>query len=126
MKHSHPMLNRSAARCMRKTMLSFLRFLLVIVAATAGTLFAGDQRGTENTKHPVSAEILAANAAKASSHPINNPDPIGNVQVTYADGTKDLWTTKGDCSLARVGSDGTVGWTVNGSEVRIKSGDWVG
>jgi hypothetical protein len=73
-----------------------------------GTLFAGDQKGAERTKQPVAAEILAAPAATAE-------DPaVGNVEVTYADGTKDLWTTKGNCSLPRVAPDGTVGWTVNG------------
>jgi hypothetical protein len=76
-------------------------------------------------KPPASVEIVAANAAKTSPHPIGNPDPIGNVPVTYADGTRDLWTTKGNCSLAHVGSDGTVGWTANGSAVKINSADWM-
>ena len=79
----------------------------------------GDQSGAENTKQPVSAEILVANAGKADA----NPNPIGNVQVTYADGTKDLWTTKGNCSLALVRADGTVGWTVHGPETQINSAD---
>src|SRR5258708_37360799 len=76
-------------------------------------------------KQQASEEIVAAKAAKISPHPNGNPDPIGNVQVTYVDGTKDLWTTKGNCSLAHLGSDGTVGWTVNGSEVQINSADWM-
>jgi hypothetical protein len=97
-----------------------------LLALTTGiSLRAADQRGAENTKRPASVEIVSANAAKASPHPIGNPDPIGNVQVTYADGTKDLWTTKGNCSLAHVGSNGTVGWTVNGPEVQINSADWM-
>lgn len=94
-----------------------LQFLLAIAAITAGTLFAGDQRDAERTKQPVAAEILVASAAKAD-------DPaVGNVQVTYADGTKDLWTTKGNCSLPRVAPDGTVGWTVNGLEIQVNSAD---
>ena len=92
---------------------------------TAISLRAADQRGAENTKQPASVEIVAANAAKASPHPIGNSNPIGNVQVTYTDGTKDLWTTKGNCSLAQVGSDGAVGWTINGPEVQINSADWM-
>lgn len=79
----------------------------------------GGQSGAENTKQPISAEILPATAGKADA----NPNPIGNVQVTYADGTKDLWTTKGNCSLALVRADGTVGWTVHGPEVPINSAD---
>ena len=101
-------------------------FVFSLLALTIPiSLQATDQRGAENTKQPVSVEIVASNAAKTSPHSIDNPDPIGNVQVTYADGTKDLWTTKGNCSLAQVGSDGTVGWTVNGSEVQINSADWM-
>jgi hypothetical protein len=95
-----------------------LHFLLVtaVAVAAAGTLFAGDQRDAERTKQPVAVAILVAGAATAD-------DPIGNVQVTYADGTTDLWTTKGNCSLAHVAPDGTVGWTVNGSEIRVNSAD---
>jgi hypothetical protein len=91
------------------------QFLLATVAA-AGTLFAGDQTDAERTKQPVAVAILVAGAATADG-------PVGNVQVTYADGTKDLWTTKGNCSLAGVAPDGTVGWTVNGSEIRVNSAD---
>jgi hypothetical protein len=99
------------------TMHFYLHFLIATVVAMAGTLFAADQTGAERTKQPVSAEILAAIGAKAD-------DPtIGNVQVTYADGSKDLWTTKGNCSLARVAPDGTVGWTVNGAEIPVNSAD---
>jgi hypothetical protein len=94
-----------------------LHFLLATVAGTAGTLFAGDQRGAERTKQPVAAEILVASTANADD------SAIGNVQVTYADGTKDLWTTKGNCSLPRVAPDGTVGWTVNGPEIPVNSAD---
>jgi hypothetical protein len=93
------------------------QFLLATAVATAGTLFAGDQTDAERTKQPVAVAILVAGAATAD-------DPvIGNVQVTYADGTKDLWTTKGNCSLAGVAPDGIVGWTVNGSEIRVNSAD---
>jgi hypothetical protein len=99
------------------TMRFILQFLLATFAATAGTLFAGDQRGAEHTKQPVAVEILVAGAATAD-------DPsVGNVQVTYSDGSKDLWTTKGNCSLPRVAPDGTVGWTVNGPEIPVNSAD---
>ena len=41
---------------------------------------------------------------------------IGNVEVTYADGTKDRWTKKGNCGQAHVAADGTVGWTIYDAE----------
>jgi hypothetical protein len=69
---------------------------------------AADQKGAEITKTPKSVEIVVASAATGEQ-----PD-IGNVQIIYSDGTKDRWTTKGNCSLARLSSDGTVGWTVHG------------
>ena len=92
------------------------QFLLATAVTATGTLFAGDQTDAERTKQPVAVAILVAGATTADV-------PIGNVQVTYADGTKDLWTTKGNCSWAGVASDGTVGWTVNGSEIRVNSAD---
>src|SRR5271165_4530545 len=97
-------------------MRSILQFLLATVAAT-GTLVAGDQRGAEGTKQPVAVAIPGAGTATADD------SAVGNVQVTYADGTKDRWTTKGNCSLARVAPDGTVGWTVNGPEIPVNSAD---
>jgi len=92
------------------------QFLLATAVTATGTLFAGDQTDAERTKQPVAVAILVAGATTADV-------PIGNVQVTYADGTKDLWTTRGNCSLADVAPDGTVGWTVNGSEIRVNSAD---
>src|SRR6185295_5100638 len=46
-------------------------------------------------------------------------EKIGNVRVKYEDGSKDLWTTKFNCSLPRVSPDGTVGWTVHADETKI-------
>jgi len=37
---------------------------------------------------------------------------VGNVMVTYADGTIDFWTLKGNCKLPNVSSQGAVGWVV--------------
>ena len=99
------------------TMRFILQFLLATAVATSGTLFAGDQRGAERTKQPVAVAILVAGS------PTADDSAIGNVQVTYADGTKDLWTTKGNCSLPRVAPDGTIGWTVNGPEIPVNSAD---
>lgn len=71
-----------------------------------------DQSGAEQTKKPVKAEVVGA--AKAE-----NEGKIGNIEVTYADGTKDRWTTKGDAGLPRVAPDGSVGWTVYGPAAKV-------
>lgn len=93
-----------------------------VVAAAAilvcTNTFAADQSGAEKQKKVVSAEIVAHGPAKSGEAQV-----IGNVQVTYADGSKDLWTTKGNCSLAKVADSSTVGWTVHGAPVHINSGE---
>ena len=94
--------------------------LCSIFASAAG---AADQKGTESTKQPASVEIMPAKAKKTSAQPADTATAIGNVQMTYADGTKDLWTTKGNCSMPEVATDWTVGWTVHGDEVKINSAD---
>jgi hypothetical protein len=81
--------------------------LLLLALALVGRLFAADQTRAEKRKRPVSAEIVVAGDGG------QYPEPIGNVRVKYSDGTTDLWTTKGDCSLPRVSPTGMVGWTVN-------------
>jgi hypothetical protein len=87
--------------------------LLLITLLLVSNGRAIDQKGAESTKTPKSAAIVvAADAGKKERQ-------IGNVQVTYSDGTKDVWTTKANCSLARVAADGTVGWTVHGPETKI-------
>jgi len=89
----------------------FIMLLTAVMFVSNGR--AIDQRGAESTKTPKKAGIVVA------------PDPrsvelqIGNVEVTYSDGIKDLWTAKNNCSLARVSADGTVGWTVHGPETKI-------
>ena len=82
-----------------------LAALAVITVGTATLTAAGkpDQTGAESSKKPVSASIIdAANK--------NSPAPAGNVQVKYADGTTDKWTTKGIAMEPKVAADGTVGW----------------
>jgi hypothetical protein len=78
-------------------------------------LYATDLVGAETVKRPASVEILLSGAAK--------PDEpkIGNVWVTYTDGATDPWTTKGNCSLARLAVDGTVGWTTNEPETKVNA-----
>ncbi|MEP6669417.1 MAG: hypothetical protein ABJF10_09710 [Chthoniobacter sp.] len=94
------------------------RFLLVGAVMLAGAAsWAADQRGAEQSKKVVSTHIVAPGNASTDG------EAIGNVQVIYEDGTKDLWTTKGNCSLPKAAPDSTVGWTVHGNPVHINSGD---
>lgn len=98
---------------------------MVICSVLSSTALAADQTGAERTKQVVSAKIVPAKEKNPPVHAVANADQIGNVQVTYADRTTDLWTAKGNCSLAQVAPDGTVGWTVNGDAVQINSADWM-
>jgi hypothetical protein len=74
---------------------------------------AADQTGAESTKKPVSASIKTSRAVEAGD------EPIGNVQVTYEDGTTDLWTTKNNCGQAHVSPNGTVGWVIYEPETQV-------
>ena len=89
-----------------------LLIVLVLGHFATPTLPAADQTAAETTKRPVKAQVVGGVKAE-------NAEKIGNIEVTYADGTKDRWTTKGDCGLPRVAPDGTVGWTVYGPETKI-------
>ncbi|PWT82369.1 MAG: hypothetical protein C5B58_08385 [Acidobacteria bacterium] len=60
--------------------------------------------GAEKYKIPVQAAVQPKHQVES--------DLIGNVVVTYADGTTDLWTLKGNCKLPKVSSGGAVGWVV--------------
>ena len=77
---------------------------LALVAGPFACLRAADQAGAEKTKVPV--KVAVVDAVKWNS------EPVGNIEVRYADGTRDRWTTKGSCGQPRVAADGTVGWTV--------------
>ncbi|HSI12612.1 MAG TPA: hypothetical protein VK961_11240 [Chthoniobacter sp.] len=115
-----------------------LRRFVYIVAITVagGCIHAEDQAGAERHKKVVGAQIVkpggkgtdGGGGAFGSGHGSKSGgdgETIGNVQVTYLDGTKDLWTTKGNCSLAKAAPDSTVGWTVHGEPVRVNSQDFM-
>lgn len=90
--------------------------VLIVLFTTAPLLVYGaDQTGAEKTKKPATATIVLKPGTA------EDEENIGNVRVTYEDGTKDLWTTKNNCSLARVSPDGTVGWTVHSEEFKPAS-----
>lgn len=82
--------------------------LLALASMIPLSSMAVDQTGAEATKKPVSVKVV--DVADIETH------TIGNIQVTYEDGTTDQWTTKGGAGDPRVAPDGTVGWTLYGSE----------
>ena len=61
----------------------------------------------------MSASIVDAKIPKTTP-------PAGNVQVKYADGTTDKWTTKGIATEPKVAADGTVGWYVCAADAKGK------
>jgi hypothetical protein len=96
-------------------------FLFLLVASP----FNGDAQnaGAERYKIPVEANIQP-------KHDVG-PDQVGNVVVTYADGTTDLWTLKGNCKLPKISSQGAVGWVVcemqpNSNSLKLYDGIAIG
>lgn len=87
----------------------------ILLLALAPALAVADQAGAETTKKPVSAVVVPVRPGGeglADKDAGDHPEPVGNVEVTYADGTKDRWTVKGNAGMPRVAPDGTVGWVV--------------
>jgi hypothetical protein len=76
--------------------------LLFLLSAT---LLAGQNEGAEKTKLPLRASIVRNDSLPAEAQ-------IGNVVVTYTDGSSDTWTLKGNCAEAKVSTKGSVGWEV--------------
>jgi len=81
------------------------QFVLIFSCLVAATSGYAQNEGAERTKLPVSARIQGKIVAQGG-------DRIGNVVVTYSDGTEDQWSLKGNCGDPKVSADGTVGWEV--------------
>jgi hypothetical protein len=77
-------------------------FLLLFLSAP---FLYGQMEGAEKTKLPVRAAILRNKSLPPTYE-------IGNVIVTYSDGTTDIWTLKGNCAEPKVSPKGAVGWEV--------------
>jgi hypothetical protein len=77
-------------------------FLLLLLLAS---FLYGQNEGAETTKAPVTAAIARNKSLPAKLR-------IGNVVVTYSDGTSDSWTLKGNCAEPKVSTQGVVGWEV--------------
>jgi hypothetical protein len=83
----------------KQTITPFLLFLL------SAPFLYGQNKGAEKTKTPVHATIVRDRSLPPEYE-------IGNVIVTYSDGTTDIWTLKGNCAAPKVSTKGTVGWEV--------------
>src|SRR6202795_3011860 len=79
-----------------------IAFLLLLLWAP---FLDGQNEGAEKTKLPVQASI-------DRNKSLGREYKIGNVIVTYSDGTTDLWTLKGNCAEPKVSTKGSVGWEV--------------
>ena len=83
----------------KRTLIAFLLLLLW------APFLDGQNEGAEKTKLPVQASIVPNKS-------LGPEYKIGNVIVTYSDGTTDLWTLKGNCAEPKVSTKGKVGWEV--------------
>jgi hypothetical protein len=77
-------------------------------------LVYGQNEGAEKLKLPVQAAIVRNQSLRPE-------DEIGNVIVTYADGTTDSWTLKGNCAEPKVSAKGVVAWEVYKLEANGKT-----
>lgn len=75
--------------------------------------------GAGRAERPVTADIILAKGGRTSG-----TVQIGNVEVVYADGFQETWTTRGNCGQAHIAADGTVGWTVYQAGKAGMAGDY--
>ncbi|MBV9491220.1 MAG: hypothetical protein JO069_16080 [Verrucomicrobia bacterium] len=101
-----------------------VRLLLSLCLVTGGMTSKGQNENAELTKQPVKARI-------DPRHRFGSNDSVGDVIVTYSDGTADAWTRKGNCMDPKVSPQGYVGWIVceltpNQKSVRLYNGIPIG
>jgi hypothetical protein len=80
-------------------------FIVLSILLLSAPLFYGQNEGAEKTKTPVRAAIVRNKSLDPGFE-------IGNVIVTYSDGTTDTWTLRGNCAEPKVSTKGAVGWEV--------------
>jgi hypothetical protein len=91
-------------------MKSGLCFLMLLACSTVLIAAAEPRR-------PVSAKIIPTKEQAEGPHGSES----GNVQVTFSDGTKEMWTKKSHCQFPQVSSDGSlVGWS-HGEILKVQS-----
>jgi hypothetical protein len=71
-----------------------------------------DQTGAEKAKIPKAVQVIECRDIPGSSY------KIGNVEVTYEDGSRDRWTRLRFAMLPQVAGDGTVGWVDCGNRAK--------
>jgi len=79
--------------------------LAIVLGWPLAGLAADNQTGAESVKTPVKAAIVDVRKI-----PDWQGEAVGNVEVTYADGSRDRWTTLATAQQPRVAADGVVGW----------------
>ncbi len=88
------------------------RLLTVLFA----TLFICSVQAAE-PRRPVSAKIIPTKEQAEGAHGSES----GNVQVTFSDGSKEMWTKKSHGQFPQVSSDGSlVGWS-HGEILKVQS-----
>ena len=106
-------------------MKNFLRAVLLLwVLSGAVPRVEAQNEGAEKFKQPVEARI----------EPKHRTDPsfvVGDVIVTYRDGTTDSWTLKGNCMDPKVSHKGQVGWVLcelaaDGKSLKLNGGVPIG
>ena len=89
-----------------------IRLLLPILAAL-GMATAAEA----DARRPVSAKIIPTKEQAVGPH----GSVSGNVQVTFSDNTKEIWTKKSHCQFPLVSRDGSlVGWS-HGEILKVQS-----
>jgi hypothetical protein len=87
-------------------MRNFLHAILFLWILSGATFrLTAQNQGAEKVKEPSQARI----------EPKHRSDPnfvVGDVIVTYTDGTTDSWTLKGNCMDPKVSPQGQVGWVL--------------
>lgn len=91
--------------------MKFQLLTLLLAISSIGLAQAAEPR------RPVSAKIIPTKEQAEGPHGSES----GNVQVTFNDGTKELWTKKSHCQFPQVSSDGSlVGWS-HGDILKVQS-----
>jgi hypothetical protein len=86
---------------------------LLLLLLSAPFLY-GQNEVAEKFKVPVQAAVVR-------NQSLPPEDEIGNVIVTYADGTTDIWALRGNCAEPKVSTKGAVGWEVYKLEANGKT-----
>jgi hypothetical protein len=79
--------------------------IVLLLSLLSAPFFYGQNERAERTKTPVQAAVVR-------NQSLGPEYEIGNVIVTYSDGTTDTWTLRGNCAEPKISTKGAVGWEV--------------